>query len=114
MKEKHPENFPGIIRLKAPYKAWVILLDKQSPACYINDAKDTGKEANVEFQQASSTDQLGTRDKPWHTLVTVAALRDIAAGEELLVLPKSHLVLYCYFFLGHIRRHLVEQKRAGR
>jgi hypothetical protein len=87
LKAKHPEDFPGILRLKAPYKAWVILLDAQSPACYINDAKDTGKEPNVEFQQANPGDKLGTKEKPWHSLVTVAALRDIEEGEELLVLP---------------------------
>ncbi len=85
MRAAHPENFPGILRLQQPYSAWIMLLDDKSPACYINDAKGTGKEANVEFVQADASTSFGPGGAPWYTFMRVAALRDIATEEELLV-----------------------------
>ena len=85
MKAKHPESFPGSLRLQQPYGAWILLMAKESPACYINDAKDTGKMANVEFEQGAAETSFGTKSDPWYTFMRVRALREIQAGEELLV-----------------------------
>jgi hypothetical protein len=99
MRDAHPENFPGILRLQQPYRAWIMLLDDKSPACYINDAKGTGKEANVEFQQADASTNFGPGEAPWYTFMNVAALRDITAGEELLVTSN----IYIYSVMKHIQ-----------
>ena len=95
MKEAHPESFPGILRLQPPYRAWIMLLDDKSPACYINDAKGTGKEPNVEFVQGDASQSFGPGGAPWHTFMTVSALRDITAGEELLVTNIIYILLCC-------------------
>jgi hypothetical protein len=72
-----------------------MLLDERSPACYINDAKGTSMEANVAFVQADAATAFGLGGAPWHTFMTVSALRDIAEGEELLV---TNIYIYTYYF----------------
>jgi hypothetical protein len=71
-----------------------MLLDERSPACYINDAMGTGKNANVEFVQTDATVPFGKVGAPWHTFMRVSALRDIAAGDELLVQHKTFSFIF--------------------
>ncbi len=52
-------------------------------------------EANVAFVQADAATAFGLGGAPWHTFMTVSALRDIAEGEELLV---TNIYIYTYYF----------------
>jgi len=94
----HNDKFPGMLSMHGAYSQFILCLDKQSPVAYINDIRGSMVDANIAIEQREDLSRLG-QTQPWHTLFVVRALRDILAGEELVVRTISYLLLFRIYIL---------------